>query len=126
MRFVCCVFFTLSTLLIPTQSSSIGILKSTQFPQLTPYTRIQTDLYFCGEKVPLDNQEVRERLEKELLLTIWDRPQVILWIKRSNRYMPYIERVLKQNNMPEDLKYLPIIESALRPHARSNKGAMGH
>ncbi|MCJ7773980.1 MAG: transglycosylase SLT domain-containing protein, partial [Desulfobacterales bacterium] len=65
-------------------------------------------------------------LEKELLLTIWDRPQVILWIKRSNRYMPYIEKMLKQNNMPVDLKYVPIIESALRPHAESTKGAMGH
>jgi len=40
--------------------------------------------------------------------------------------MPYIERVLRENNMPEDLKYIPIIESALRPHAESHKGAVGH
>ncbi|MBE9545168.1 MAG: transglycosylase SLT domain-containing protein [Proteobacteria bacterium] len=82
-------------------------------------------LSFCGERVPLANQEVRERFEKELLLSIWDRPQVILWLKRSRRYLPYIEKMLKENRMPEDLKYLAIAESALRPHAGSRKGAMG-
>jgi membrane-bound lytic murein transglycosylase D len=126
MRIVFIVFFALSILIVPTQSKSLEIFKPSKFPVLVPYTRINTDLYFCGEKVPLDNQEVRERLEKELLLTIWDRPQVVLWIKRSNRYMPYIEKVLKKNNLPEDLKYVPIIESALRPHAKSHKGAVGH
>jgi membrane-bound lytic murein transglycosylase D len=82
-------------------------------------------LSFCGERVPLENQEVRERFEKELLLSIWDRPQVILWLKRSRRYLPDIEKMLKQNRMPDDLKYLAIAESALRPHAGSRKGAMG-
>ena len=82
-------------------------------------------LSFCGERVPTENQEVRERFEKELLLSIWDRPQVILWLKRSRRYLPYIEKMLKQNRMPDDLKYLAIAESALRPHAGSKKGAMG-
>jgi membrane-bound lytic murein transglycosylase D len=82
-------------------------------------------LSFCGERIPLENQEVRERFEKELLLSIWDRPQVILWLKRSRRYLPYIEKMLKQNRMPDDLKYLAIAESALRPHAGSRKGAMG-
>jgi membrane-bound lytic murein transglycosylase D len=82
-------------------------------------------LSFCGERVPLENQEVRERFEKELLLSIWDRPQVILWLKRSRRYLPHIEKMLKENRMPEDLKYLAIAESALRPHVGSRKGAMG-
>ncbi|MBW1728824.1 MAG: lytic transglycosylase, partial [Deltaproteobacteria bacterium] len=48
-------------------------------------------LSFCGERVPLENRDVKERFEKELLLSIWDRPQVILWLKRSRRYLPYIE-----------------------------------
>jgi hypothetical protein len=54
-------------------------------PALIPALRIEGELHFCGEKVPLHNQEVRERLEKELLLTLWDRAQVVLWIKRSGR-----------------------------------------
>jgi membrane-bound lytic murein transglycosylase D len=94
-------------------------------PSLVSSLRINTPLEFCGEEVPVNNQEVRERLEKELLLSLWDRPQIVLWLKRSTRYMPYIERTLKQNKMPDDLKYLAIAESALRPHAGSNRGAMG-
>lgn len=73
----------------------------------------------------MDRQEIRERLEKELLLTLWDRAQVILWLKRSSRYLPHIEQMLEKNGMPEDLKYVAIAESALRPHAGSRKGAIG-
>jgi membrane-bound lytic murein transglycosylase D len=96
-----------------------------EFPSLMSSVRISGALDFCGEPVELDNQDVRERLEKELLLTLWDRPQVVLWIKRSNRYFPIIEKMLKEQNMPQDLKYIAIAESALRPHARSQKGAVG-
>lgn len=81
---------------------------------------------FCGEKVPLEITEVRERLEKELLLNVWNRPQVILWLKRWPRIGVYIEKQLAQHGLPDDLKYLPVIESALRPHAASSKGAVGY
>ena len=94
-------------------------------PSLLTSVKNMDALSFCGEQVPIKNQEVLERLEKELLLTLGDRPQVILWLKRSRRYLPYIEKMLKENNMPEDLKYLAIAESALLPHAGSNKGAVG-
>ena len=95
-------------------------------PSLVSASRVAGPLDFCGEPVPLDNFEVRERLEKELLLMLWDRPQVILWLKRSSRYFPYIERTLRQHAMPEDLKYIPVIESSLLYHAGSPKGAMGY
>ncbi len=94
-------------------------------PALIPALRIEDSLFFCGEEVPLHNQEVRERLEKELLLTLWDRAQVILWIKRSGRYMPVIEKTLREEGLPDDLKYLPVIESALLAHIGSSKGATG-
>ena len=96
-----------------------------QFPGIMSRVRIEGPLDFCGEPVALESQEVRERFEKELLLTLWDRPQVALWIKRSGRYMPIIESMLKEHGMPDDLKYVAIIESALRPHAGSRKGAIG-
>ncbi len=80
---------------------------------------------FCGEPVPLKNREVRERFEKELMLSLWDRPQVILWLKRSRRYLPIIEQQLIKEKMPDDLKYIAIAESALRPHSGSKKGAIG-
>ena len=95
-------------------------------PSLISAIRIDGPLDFCGEPVPLDNPEVRERLEKELLLILWNRPQVILWLKRSTRYFPYIERTLVQNSMPEDLKYIALVESALLDHAGSSQGAVGY
>ena len=60
-------------------------------PSLIEAVRIAGPLDFCGEPVPLDSADVRERLEKEMLLILWDRPQVILWLKRSARYFPFIE-----------------------------------
>jgi hypothetical protein len=95
------------------------------FPSMMSALSITTPLDFCGEPVPVEVQEVRERIEKELLLSLWHRPQVILWLKRSRRYMPHIEKVLRSQGMPDDLKYVAIAESALRPHARSRKGAVG-
>lgn len=79
----------------------------------------------CGEPVPFELNHVRERFEKEMLLSLWDRPQVLLWLKRSARYMPFISKAIEQAGLPEDIRYLAIVESALRPHAGSPKGAMG-
>ncbi len=100
--------------------------QASDFPNLISSLKmLERTPQFCGERVPLDIQEVRERFEKELLLTLWNRPQVILWLKRTGRYFPYIEKMLQESGMPEDLKYVAVIESALRPHARSFKGAVG-
>ncbi len=107
------------------QSEMSEGLEFSNHPSLVKSLRINDKLEFCGETAPLDVQEVRERLEKELLLTLADRPQVILWIKRSNRYLPLIEKMLTENGLPDDLKYVAIVESALRPHVGSPKGAIG-
>lgn len=96
------------------------------FASLAASVRIEPPLDFCGEAVPLDVPDVRERLEKELLLSLWNRAQVVLWLKRAQRYFPHIEQVLAQNGLPDDLKYVVVVESALRPHARSTKGAVGY
>lgn len=82
-------------------------------------------LKFCGESVPLNDARIRERFEKEMLLALWDRPQVLLWIKRAPRYLPHIASTLNAQKMPDDLKYLAVAESALLSHAGSNKGAIG-
>jgi hypothetical protein len=95
------------------------------FPSLTSSLNGMDDLSFCGENVPVEIQEVRERLEKQILLALWKRSQVVLWFKRSSRYFEHIEKLLEQNGMPIDLKYIAIAESDLRPHAVSNKGAVG-
>jgi hypothetical protein len=81
---------------------------------------------FCGEAVPLNEPEVKERLERELLYALDNSDDVILWLKRANRYFSHIEKVLKNNSMPDDLKYIAIAESSLKPYASSNKGAVGY
>ncbi|MCX5850385.1 MAG: transglycosylase SLT domain-containing protein [Deltaproteobacteria bacterium] len=87
--------------------------------------KISEPLTFCNEPVPLSDPDVKERLERELLVSLDDNDNVILWLKRSNRYFPYIEKVLKNNSLPDDLKYIVIAESSLKPLATSNKGAVG-
>jgi membrane-bound lytic murein transglycosylase D len=87
--------------------------------------KIKEPLNFCNELVPLNEWDVRERLERELLDCLNNNDDVILWLKRSHRYFPYIEKVLKNNSLPDDLKYIVIIESHLKPLATSSKGAVG-
>lgn len=118
------IFIIVGVLLLGTKvpgSSS----EPAHFPSLVSSLKALHPLDFCGERVPLEIREVRERLEKELLLSLWDRPQVLLWLKRSRRYFPHIETMLTQAGMPGDLKYVAVAESALRPHAGSKKGAIG-
>ncbi|MCB9481569.1 MAG: transglycosylase SLT domain-containing protein [Desulfobacteraceae bacterium] len=79
----------------------------------------------CGKNVPLEKTDVRERFEKELMLALHDRPQVLLWLKRSGRYFPQIEKILKEEGLPDDLKYVAVVESALRPHISSPQNAVG-
>jgi LysM repeat protein len=86
--------------------------------------KIKPPLYFCNEPVPFED-DVKERLEREMLIILDNSDDVILWIKRSHRYFPYIEKKLKENALPDDLKYIVIVESSLRPLASSHKGAVG-
>jgi hypothetical protein len=125
MKYLISIFLLIGLTVVSAYSENHRPPDTNQFPGLISRVRISGPLDFCGEPVELENQDVRERLEKELLLTLWDRPQVALWIKRSSRYMPIIENMLKEHDMPDDLKYVAIIESALRPHAGSRKGAIG-
>jgi membrane-bound lytic murein transglycosylase D len=95
------------------------------FPSLISAIKINQPLDFCKERVPMEDEDIRERMEKELLVCLWDRAQVILWLKRSGRYLPQITETLKRNEMPEDLKYVAIAESGLRSYAGSTQGAVG-
>lgn len=94
-------------------------------PSLEESLRRLPAIDFCGEPVPLDDTAIRERMEKEMLLSLWDRDQAVLWLKRSRRYFPLIEKMLAQAGLPDDLKFVSLAESALRPHAGSPKGAIG-
>jgi len=80
---------------------------------------------FAGEPAPLQYFDVREGLDREMLINIYWQSQTLLFIKRANRYFPVIEKILKENNIPEDFKYIPLIESGFL-HIVSPADATGY
>tara|TARA_B100000989_G_scaffold284589_1_gene251540 strand:- start:11251 stop:12162 length:912 start_codon:yes stop_codon:yes gene_type:complete len=86
--------------------------------------KLPASLEFSGESVPLDKPDIRERLDKELLVNTYWQSNMILLLKRANKYFPLIEEILKEEGVPEDFKYLAVIESALE-NVRSPSGAKG-
>lgn len=79
---------------------------------------------FAGETVPLDDIEVKERLDRELHVNTYWHSSTVFNIKRAARWLPQIAEVLKENGLPEDFKYLAIIESGLM-NVKSPRGATG-
>ncbi len=88
---------------------------------LNPYPEY---LEFAGEAIPLDEPDLIERYDKEIIVNTHFHSSTILLIKKSNRWLPLIEKVLKDHGIPEDFKYLSLIESGLE-NARSYRGAVG-
>lgn len=80
---------------------------------------------FCNERVPMDKWDIWERLDSEFINFLADEKQVFLWLKRGGRYFPLIEEELKKAGLPDDLKYVTIIESGLKAGATSSAGAVG-
>lgn len=80
---------------------------------------------FCNERIPLDQWDVWQRLDSEFFTFLIDQSQVILWLKRTGQFFPYIEEELERAGLPEDLKYVTIVESGLRASATSSAGAAG-
>lgn len=80
---------------------------------------------FAGEAVPLDVPDVRERLDKELQINVYLHSSTLFLLKRANRWFPQMEQILKANDIPDDFKYLPLIESALL-NSTSPKDAVGY
>lgn len=74
---------------------------------------IPKDLNFCGEKVPVSDFAVRESIDRELLVNTYWQSQTLLLHKRANRWFPVIEPILKKNGIPDDFKYIPVVESGL-------------
>ena len=81
-------------------------------------------LDFAGERVPIEDPDVYERLDREFLVNTYWQSNGLLYIKRANKYFPIIEPILKRNNIPDDFKYLALIESGLT-NAVSPAGASG-
>ena len=83
-----------------------------------------TEVDFAGENMPLELLDVRERFDRELLVNANLHASTILIIKRANRAFKIIEPILEKNGVPNDFKYLAVIESSLI-NAVSPAGAKG-
>lgn len=79
-----------------------------------PAVKIPDFLTFAGEPVPLVETDVRERLDRELLVNAYWHSQTLQNLKLANRWFPVIEEILRQEGVPEDFKYLAVAESNLR------------
>jgi hypothetical protein len=78
----------------------------------------------AGEPVPLKDEDAYERLDRELLVNTYWQSNMLLLFKRANRYFPIIRPILKKNNIPDDFKYLPLIETGFQDMV-SSAGAEG-
>lgn len=123
-------FFVLMLSFIPRSNSGFERYKSltpwrdsVYQPSLIFAIPIPEKLDFGGEEVPLQYFDVRESLDRELHVNTFWHSQTVLLLKRSNRYFPIIEPILKKNNIPDDFKYLAVAESGLTQAVSPAKAA---
>ncbi|MDD4109260.1 MAG: lytic transglycosylase domain-containing protein [Prolixibacteraceae bacterium] len=98
-----------------------GNIKQFKYKPVT----IPDSVLFAGESVPVDRFDVRESLDRELLVNSYFHSQTLRLIKLAPRYFPVIEPILKEKGIPDDFKYLAVAESGLDPRAVSPAGAVG-
>jgi hypothetical protein len=82
-------------------------------------------MYFAGKEIYLEDADIQERLDREVLINVYLQSATSQIIKRAHRWFPIIENILKKENIPDDFKYLAVIESALVEQAKSPVGAQG-
>lgn len=87
--------------------------------------QLPSQLYFAGERVPLENYDTCESLRRELLVTSYMHSRTLLTLLNSKRYFAIIEPILKKNGIPLDFKYLCVAESGLDPNIVSSAKAAG-
>lgn len=86
--------------------------------------KIPAGINFAGEHIPIEKPDIRERLDRELLVNTYWQSNMLLLMKRANKYFPLIEPILEKNGVPDDFKYLALIESGLM-NVTSPAGAKG-
>ncbi len=98
--------------------------KDYNLPQLVKSVSLDKTFNFAGEEIPL-NQDTRERLDREMLVNSYWQSSTLLNIKRAKKFFPVIEKILQEEKVPNDFKYLAVAESGLR-NLRSSAGAKGY
>ncbi|MCI2227985.1 lytic transglycosylase domain-containing protein [Polaribacter sp. MSW13] len=86
--------------------------------------KLPEDLNLAGERVPIEIPDIRERMDRELLVNTYWQSNGLLLIKRANKYFPILEPLLKKYGLPDDFKFLALAESAFIDET-SSVGAAG-
>lgn len=86
--------------------------------------KLPNNLNLAGERVPIEQQDIRERMERELLVNTYWQSNGLLLLKRANKYFPILEPLLKEYGLPDDFKFLALAESAFIDET-SSAGAAG-
>lgn len=114
-----------SIFLLSNNSQSEAEAKNPQVLSMTRSVDVPDNVEFAGEEVSLSRYDMRERYDREINSMTYLHSSTLLHIKRANRYFPIIIPILKENGIPEDFKYLAVIESSLNHRAVSPAGAVG-
>lgn len=117
MKCFCALLFLLSISLI---STTVTAQEASGFQKIST-APLPQELYFAGEKVPLSDPEVRERLERELIINCYRHSTTLIILKRVYRWRQKMEAILVEQGIPTDFFYLAVIESELEPYADSGK-----
>lgn len=107
--------FLISFIAVPVTSQTLQV----------PPPPVPDYVVFAGETIKFDRADLRERMDRELIAFTYSHNMSTLMIKRANSLFPQIEPILKRMGLPDDLKYLMVIESNLDPQAVSGAGAAG-
>jgi len=114
-----------SVLFIAAVSPDTGTTRVNEtLPNTVVSPPIPESVFLAGEQVPIESFSVREKLDKELIINTYRHSSSILYLKRASRWFPIIEPILQEHGIPNDFKYLAVIESGLT-QAVSPAGASG-
>ena len=120
-----CVIIAASFFLISNKLDSDAKKQKVEVLSFADSVSIPEYMEFCGKKISLDRIDMRERYDREINAFTYLHSTTMLLFKRANRYFPVIEPILKKYNIPDDFKYLAVIESNLSPRALSTAKAAG-
>lgn len=122
---------TIHPVAVPIEMADTNIISpfASDMVETTPFLAVAPEIpesvVFCGEKIDLKRNDLRERFDREMMAMMYMHSASLTLLKRANRYFPLIEPILKANGVPDDIKYLACIESTLNPRAISPVKAVG-
>ena len=106
-------------------TSDVNTVKNVAENYRIKAVKLPSNLNLAGELVPIEKPDIKERMDRELLVNTYWQSNGLLLIKRANKYFPLLEPLLKKYGLPDDFKYLAVAESGLIDET-SSAGAAGY